>query len=73
MKDTKKANSIFVKHFQQQGHNFNKTRKIHHHRQTGISTHLQRSTSRNVTGKRKFLDSEAKNTSSIGLNQELCK
>ena len=38
IKDTKKANSIlFCEHFQQQGHNFNKTCKIHHHRQTGIT------------------------------------
>ena len=56
-----KENSILAcKHFQMQENNFHK-----HAKQTGKSTRFQRSTPRNVSGKRKFLDSEAKNTSYI--------
>ena len=65
-KDTEKLNSILAfKHFQKQRHNFNKHAKFSIIGKLVNFPRLQRSTARNVSDKRKFLDSEAKNTSSI--------
>ena len=65
-KDTKKPNSILAcKHFQEQGHNCNK------HAKFIIIDKLVNLY--NSSDKRKFLDSEAKNTSPFGQNQELSK
>ena len=66
-KDTKKPNSILAcKHFQQEGHYFNKHAKFTFtDKLVNLATRLQRSTVRNISDMRKFLDSEAENTSSI--------
>ena len=66
-RDTKKPNSILAcKHFQQEVHNFNKHAKFTFiDKLVNLATRLQRSTVRNVSDMRKFLDSEAENTSSI--------
>ena len=64
-KDTKKLNSILAcKRFQEKGHNFNKHVKVIII-DVGKFTRLKRSAARNFSDKRKFLDSEAENSSSI--------
>ena len=63
-KDTKKPSSILAcKHFQEQGHNFNKHAKFIIIDKL-VNLHGSKEALRKI-GKRKFLDSEAKNTSSI--------
>ena len=64
-KDTKKLNSILAcKRFQEKGHNFNKLVKVIII-DVGKFTRLKRSAARNFSDKRKFLGSEAENSSSF--------
>ena len=65
-KDIKKPYSILAcKHFQEQGHNFNKHAKFIIIDKLVNLHGSKRSTARNVSDKRNFLDSEAQNTSSF--------